>query len=191
MDKKIIAIIAVAIVAVVGIGLFVLGSGDITLEALDASVTLPNNFTVDDRGVASAGDVKVELVGSNDAPDMLTSFMDAVAKRGADAGYKDYKNGTIGNFTFYEFTANPKELKNISTDRQTTSEGETWTEYPPQMVLGILGDTSNVEKIREVAFVNTQDNKITTLLIYTNNTNVDLHTPEIDKIVNSIAPLKR
>lgn len=191
MNKKIIAIIAVAIVAVVGIGLFVLGSGDITLEALDASVKLPNNFTVDDRGVASAGDIKVQLIGSSDSPDILTSFMGTVAKKGADAGYKDYKNGTIGNFTFYEFTAIPKELKNISTDRQSTSEGETWTEYPPQMVLGMLGDTSNVEKVREVVFVNTKNNQITTLLIYTNNTNVDLHTPEIDKIVNSIEPLKR
>ena len=191
MDKKIIAVIAVVIVAVIAIGLFVIGSSYVTLEALDASVTLPNNFTVDDKGVATAGDVKVQLIGSTDNSDVLSSFMATVAKKGSDSGYKDYKNGTIGEFTYHEFTANPKELKNLTTDRQTTSEGETWMEYPPDMILGMINDTSNVVKIREVDFINTKTNKITTLLVYTNNTDADLNSPEINNIVNSIAPLQK
>lgn len=190
MNKKIIAIIAIVIVAVIAIGLFVIGSADVTLEAIDASVTLPNNYTVDNNGVATAGDVKVQITGSNDNPNLLTSFMGAVAKRGSDAGYKDYKNGTIGDFKYYEFTVNPKELKNLSTDRQTSSEGETWTEFPPDVVLGGINDVSNVKKIREVDFLNTKTNKITTLVIYTNNTDVDLNSPEINNIINSIAPIQ-
>ena len=50
MNKKaIIAIVAVIIVAILGILLF-LGSGDTVLSTLDASITLPNNYTVDDKG---------------------------------------------------------------------------------------------------------------------------------------------
>ena len=54
----------------------------------------------------------------------------------------------------------------------------------------MLNDDS-VVNMRRVTFVNTKDNTINDLLIYSNNTNIDLNTPEFDKIINSIAILEK
>ena len=198
MDFKKILTISIIVLAVfsclsvASAGWFDFLSGDVILEAKDSSVTLPKNFTVDkDTGIATAGDVKIQIINSKDTSDTLKPFKDAVATRGNESGYMDYKNGTIGNFSYYEFTANPKELKNISTDKVTSGDATTWMEFPPQVVTVLLDDVNNVQKFREVDYTNTKDNSVTTLLISTNNTTVDLHSAYIDDIVNSIAELKK
>lgn len=56
--------------------------------------------------------------------------------------------------------------------------------------VGMVNDDS-VVNMRRVTFVNTKDNTINDLLIYSNNTNIDLNTPEFDKIINSIAILEK
>ena len=197
MDIKKILTISIILLAVfsclnvASAGWFDFLSGDVTLESMDSSVTLPKNFTVNDNGTATAGDVKIQIISSKDSPETLKPFRDAVATKGNESGYMDYKNGTIGNFSYYEFTANPKELKNISTDKITTGDVTEWMEYPPQIVTVLLDDVNSVEKFREVDYTHNNDNKSTTLLISTNNTNVDLHSAYIDDIVNSITELKK
>ena len=192
MDKKKIIIAVVVIIAIIAAGLLILGSSDITLQGVGAKVTIPNNYTVDDKGVASAGDVKIAFIGSADGTNSdVEKFYGAVAKSGNESGYKNYKNGTIGDFKFQEFSANPKELKNISTDKVTTGAETTWMEFPPQIVTVLLDDVNSVQKFREVDYINSKDNTITTLLISTNNSNVDLHSADIDNIVNSIAEIKK
>ena len=77
----------------------------------------------------------------------------AVAKSGNESGYKNYKNGTIGDFKFQEFSANPKELKNITTEKVTSGDTTSWTEYPPEMAtVGMVNDDS-VVNMRRVTFV--------------------------------------
>lgn len=197
MDIKKILVISIILLtvfsclSVASAGLFDFLSGDVTLEARDASVILPKNFTVDKNGIAIAGDVKVQIISSQDTPDTLKPFKDAVATKGNESGYMDYKNGTIGNFSYYEFTANPKELKNITTTPVTSGAETSWMEFPPQIVTGVLDDVNNVQKFRQVEYTNNKDNKVTTLLISTNNTNVDLHSAYINDIVNSIAEIKK
>ena len=197
MDIKKILTISIILLAVfsclnvASAGWFDFLSGDVKLESVDSSVTLPKNFTVNDNGTATAGDVKIQIISSKDTSDTLKPFKDAVASKGNESGYMDYKNGTIGNFSYYEFTANPKELKNLSTDKVTTGDVTEWMEYPPQMVTVLLDDVNSVEKFREVEYTHKDDNKSTTLIISTNNTNVDLHSAYIDDIVNSITELKK
>ena len=192
MDKKKIIIAVVVIIAIIAAGLLILGSSDITLQGVGAKVTIPNNYTVDDKGVASAGDVKIAFIGSADGTNAdVEKFYGAIAKSGNESGYKNYKNGTIGDFKFQEFSANPKELKNITTEKVTSGDTTSWTEYPPQMAtVGMINDDS-VVNMRRVTFVNTKDNTINDLIIYSNNTNIDLNTPEFDKIINSIAILEK
>ena len=66
-----------------------------------------------------------------------------------------------------------------------------WMEFPPDMVTVLLDDVNTVQKFRYVEYTNNNDNKTTTLLISTNNTNTDLHSAYIDNIVNSIAVIKK
>ena len=197
MDFKKILVVSVIVLAVfsclsvASAGWFDFLSGDVTLESQYSSVTLPKNFTVNDNGTAVAGDIKIQIVNSKDTPETLQPFREALATKGNASGYMDYKNGTIGNFSYYEFTADPKELKNISTDKVTTGAETTWMEFPPQVVTVLLDDVNSVQKFREVDYINSKDNTITTLLISTNNSNVDLHSADIDNIVNSIAEIKK
>ena len=197
MDVKKILVFAIIVLAVfsclsvASAGLFDFLKGEVTLEAVDASVTLPSNFTVGDKGIATAGDVKIQIISSKDTSDAVKQFKKAVATKGNEAGYNDYKNGTIGNFSYFEFCANPKELKNISTDQLVIGDTVGWMEFPPDMVTVLLDDVNSVQKFRYVEYTNNNDNKTTTLLISTNNTNTDLHSAYIDNIVNSIAELKK
>ena len=188
MNKKaIIAIVAVVIVAILGI-LFFIGSGDTVLQTMDATVTLPNNYTLDDKGVATCGDVGVFFTsvtgGSKAAQDELFK---ALESNGNDAGYKKVKTGKVNGYKTYQYSANPKNLKNVSTDRVYSGNQYSWKEYAPYTPFEDLSDMK-VQKFRYVAFV--KDDKIDELYIFTNNTDVDLYSPEFENIINSIAPLE-
>ena len=49
-----------------GWGISVLTTLKSIWQGVGAKVTIPNNYTVDDKGVASAGDVKIAFIWSAD-----------------------------------------------------------------------------------------------------------------------------
>lgn len=194
MDKKKIIIIAVVvIIAIVAVGWFLISNSDITLVGTEAQVTVPKNYTLDtNAAVATAGDVKVTFIGSIDGSDKeVEKFYGAVAKNGNASGYKNYKNGSIGDFKYYEFTANIKDLANISTEKTTAGDTEYWSEYTPDMAkLGIEKDNS-VTKMRRITFINEKNNSVNDLIFFTNNTDADLNTAELNAIINSIKTIEK
>lgn len=194
MDKnKIIIIAVVVIIAIVAACLLILGNSDITLVGTDAQVTVPKNYTLDvDAAVATGGDVKVAFIGSvagsnND----VEKFYSAVAKNGNASGYKNYTNGTIGDFKYYEFSANIKDLENISTEKTTSGDSEYWTEYNTDMAKLGIEKENNVAKMRRITFINEKDKSVNDLIFFTNNTDADLNTAELNGIINSIKTLEK
>ena len=188
MNKKvIIAIVVVIIVAILGVLMF-LGNGNTVLSTTDASVTLPNNYTLDNKGVAYCGDVGVYFTsvtgGSKEAQDELFK---ALESNGKDAGYNKVKTDNVNGYKTYQYSANPKNLKNISTDKVYYGNQYSWKEYEPYVPFKDVSDMK-VKNFRYVAFV--KDDKINELYIFTNNTDVDLYSSEFDNIINSIAPLE-
>lgn len=189
MDKKaIIAIVVVVIIAILGVLLFLGGSGETVLSTVDASVTLPNNYTVDENGVAYAGDVGVYFTsvsgGSKKDQDEL---FDALKANGKDSGYKKVKTDKVNGYKTYQFSANPDKLKKVSTEREYSGNQYSWKEFEPITPFKDISDMK-VKNYRYVAFV--KDDKIDELYIFTNNTDVDLYSSEFDNMINSIAPLE-
>lgn len=185
MDKKIlIGIIVVVIVAILG-GLFLLGSSDVPLLAGDNSVTLPSDYILDDKGVAYDGDVGVVFVpvmGGNASAQK--DLFDTLKAKGKDAGYKNVTTDKVNGFKLYEFVANPDKLQKISSDKVVSGNYETWKEYEPYIPYKDFTDM-DVVKYRYVGYV--KGDSIDELYIFTNNTDVDLYSSEINDIVNSIA----
>ena len=188
MNKKaIIAIVVVIIVAILGVLMF-LGNGNTVLSTIDASVTLPNNYTLDENGVATCGDVGVYFTSvSGGSKDAMDELFGALKSNGKDAGYKKVKTDKVNGYKTYLYSANPKNLKNVSTDRVYSGNQYSWKEYEPYTPYKDVTDMK-VKNFRYVAFV--KDDKIDELYIFTNNTDVDLYSPEFEKIINSIAPLE-
>lgn len=185
MNKKIlIGVIVVVIVAILGV-LYMVGSSDLTLVAGDDVVTLPSEYMLDDKGIAYKDDVGVLFapVMSGNASAEKELF-DALKSNGKDAGYKKIKTDEINGFKVYEFSAAPDKLKTVSSDRVSSGDYEYWHDYAPYKPYEGMTNM-DVAKYRYVGYV--KDNKISELIIFTNNTNVDLYSDEINGIVNSIS----
>ena len=189
MDKKVIIGIIVAIVAIALVGFYIISTAEVTLIAEDAQITLPGNYTANGDFAASAGDVNISIVeqkGSTDK-DFVAQFFKAISANGKDAGYENVTNKTINEYTVYEFAAHPDKLQNVSSDKEATADGgEMWTTYPPEFAAPFDG---GVDHFRTVYYVN--GDKTYTLQITAANATTNLYTPEIDAIINSIAPVKK
>lgn len=188
MKKKIIiAVVAIIIVAVLGVLLF-LGNVDINLTSMDASITIPNNYTVDENGVAYSGDIGIYFTsitgGSKKAQDELFKTLKA---NGKDYGYKKVKTDEVNGYELYEFSANPDKLKKVSSDKEYHGNEYKWMEYDPYKPFEDVSDM-DVKNFRYVAYE--KDDKINELIIFTNNTDIDLYSTEFANIINSIAPLE-
>jgi hypothetical protein len=189
MEKKtkIIIGVVIAIIAIVLVGLFIIGSGEVTLQAEDLAIKLPNNYTVDNNAVASAGDVNISFAPQLGVDKKFEEkFFGAIKDNGKAAGYENITNKTINGIPSFEFAAHPDKLQNVSSNREYTSEGETWTTYPPEAVSYFQNP---VDHFRTVDFL--KDDKVYTLQIFTNNPNTNLYTPEIEAIINSVAPVSK
>ena len=192
MDKKTILIILgviVALAVIIFIGLIALGSSEFTMEGDAAQVTVPGNYTYDDKAfVASSQDgVNITITPiQGTTNDMLLKFYGAVRDNGKDSGYENVSNKTINGYNVYEYAGHPDQLKNVSTNREVSGNYESWTEYPPEAAAVF---TTPVDHFRAVIFE--KDGKINQMNIYTDNSSTNLYTPEIDAIINSIAPITK
>jgi hypothetical protein len=188
MDKKVIIGIIAAIAVVAIAGYFLLSSGNVTLVAEDLQVTVPGNYTAVGEVSASAGDVNISFVpqkGSSNK-EFVEKFFKAVMANGKEAGYENITNKSINGTDAYEFAAHPDKLKNVSSEREATAEGEAWTTYPPEFAAPFEG---NVDHFRTVYFV--KDDKVYVLSITAGNASTNLYTPEIEGIINSLAPVQK
>lgn len=188
MDKKVIIGIIVAIVVVALAGYFLLTSGNTTLVAEDLQVIAPGNYSASSDFSAAAGDVNVSFVPQKGTSnkEFVNKFFKAVMANGKNAGYENITNKSINGTEAYEFAAHPGNLKNVSTEREATAEGEAWTTYPPEFAAPFEG---NVDHFRSVYYV--KDDKVYVLTFTTGNASTNLYTPEIDGIINSIAPVQK
>lgn len=183
MDKKVIIGIIVAIVVILLAGYFILNTGDKILVAENLQVTVPGNYTADSEFSANAGDINITFIEQKGLPNNdFAKFFKAVSVNGKDAGYENVTNKTINGTAAYELAAHPDKLKNISTEREATAEGEAWTTYPPEFV----APYEKVDHFRSVYYV--KDDKVYVLSITAGNASTNLYTPEIDGIINSLAP---
>ena len=88
MNKKIIIGVVIVVIAAVIAGIFLLGSSDLTLYAGDTYITVPGNYTLDDKGIAYGGDVGFyfsAVAGANTSEYKMIS--DTLKSKGSDAGY--------------------------------------------------------------------------------------------------------
>ena len=191
MDRKIlIAIIVVLVVAVFGIVYF-LGSSDVTLVAGDDTVTLPSDYVIDDQGVAYSGDIGILFMpvmgGNTSDQDFL---FDVLKSKGKDAGYKNVTTDKTNGFKVYQYVANPDKLEKISTDKVQSGNYETWKEISPYTPFKDA-TSMDVVKFRYVGYLNKDTDSISELYIFTNNTDVDLYSSDIEAIVNSISVVEK
>lgn len=192
MEKKgkIIIGVVVAILVIVIAGVLFLANMDVTLMSDNAQVTLPNNYSVDEKGVANCEDTNIiftPVLGVSG--DSEKNIYKAIKANGKEAGYKNITNKTINGFEVFDFAAFPDKLKNVSSDREYSSDGSySWETYVPNYPYE--GSTSlNVDHYRLVSFI--KDDKVNYLTIFTDNPNTSLYTPEIENIINSIADVEQ
>ncbi len=191
MEKKgkILIGVVLAIIVLIIAGLFIVGNMDVTLGTDSAQVTLPSDYTIDDKGVAVFEDINVMMspvVGVS--ADNEKNVYKTIKANGKDAGYENITNKTINGFEVFEFAAHPDKLKNVSSDRDYSSDGSyTWTTYSPNFPYE--GATSlNVDHYRVVSFI--KGDKVNYLTIFTDNPNASLYTPEIENIINSVTEIQ-
>ena len=191
--KKILvfAIIALAVfscLSVVSAGLFDFLIGDQFLQGDDSQVKIPGNFTIDDKNfVAVRDDMNITftpIIGSDEASQ--NQFFSAIKANGKDSGYENVTNKTVNGYTVQEFAAHPDKLKNVSTPKEYSGNEESWTEYSPAAAGYFDGP---VDHFRSVTFM--KDGKQHVLVFFTNNATVNLYTPEIEGIIDSIGPIEK
>lgn len=192
MEKKgkIIIGIAVVILALIIAGVLFLNSMDVTLLAGDSQITLPNNYSIDDKGVASCGDINVLYTAvSGGSPENELQFQKAIVSNGKEAGYENITNKTINGYTVYDYAGHPDKLKNVSTDKEYSSDGSSsWSTFSPYFAYD--GVTSlDVDHYRMLSFV--KGDKISYLTFFTDNPDASLYTPEIENAINSIADVEK
>ena len=87
---KIIIGVIIVIVAVIAAGVLILANSDVTLTANDATLTLPNKYALDNKGIASADNVGVLFTPvSGSSSSQEKDFFQAIKDNGKDAGYKN------------------------------------------------------------------------------------------------------
>lgn len=95
MEKrtKIIIGVVVAILVILVAGFLFLSNANVTLQGNEAAVTLPGNYTLDDKGIATAGNTSVMFTGiMSGSGGSEANFYKAVSQNGKEAGYKIYPN---------------------------------------------------------------------------------------------------
>lgn len=189
MEKKgkiIIAVVAVILVILVG-GYLYLTSMPITLQGFEAEVKVPSNYSLDDKGVATAGNTSVIFTGVTSSDKSLEdNIFKAIQQNGKEAGYKNVSKSNVNGFKVYEYAAFPDKLKNVSTNEVETSEGTSWMTFEPYKP---FGNTTAIHHYRMLTYQ--KDGNINYLTFYTNDPNTSLYTSEIDTIINSIAPIQK
>ena len=192
MNKKVIIGVVIVIIVAILAAIFLLNPSEVTLVAGDTSVTLPSDYELDqDTGIATKGDIGVLYmpVASSDVKAQKALF-DTLKSNGKDAGYKKVKTDTINGFKVYQYSANPDKLKKVSSDKVREGNYETWKEYEPYTPFKDM-TKMDVKQFRYTAYVNETSKTISELYIFTNNTDVDLYSSDIESIINSIAVVEK
>ena len=184
MDKKKIAIgiiaiiVIIAIIGIVGVNLFI-NNMDLTLEGTTAKVTLPKDYTLNEKGLATKGNVGMYFIEMAGDTSITTDFLKAIK-----SGYENYSESTANGYKIYEYSAKPNNLKLLKYGSSTK-----WTEYPPQNLTS-PADSSRItcDHYRTIYYLSPNGATISQLVIYTTDANTDLKTAEINDIINSIKP---
>ena len=158
------------------------------LQGDGSQVKIPNNYTIDDKKmVASCNGVNISFVAQRSSDDKFESdFFAAIKEDGKDAGYENVANKTINGYEVHEFSGKLANLKNMTVPTTAVAgTDEAWIEYPPDLAAPV---DKSVDHFRSVTYI--KDGKEHKLLIYTTNSTVDLYTPEIEGIINSIGPME-
>ena len=184
------AIIVLAVfscMSAVSAGLFDFLSGDQFLQGDGSQVKIPSNYTVDDKKIAAnCGDINITLTPQRSTDDKFQQeFFDALLKFGKDAGYENVTNRTVNGYTIHEFSAHPDKLKTINAPTTVEGSDEAWIEFTPELAAPF---DNPVDHYRSVTYI--KDGKEHVLLIFTNNSTVNLYNSEINEIVDSIAPME-
>lgn len=188
MDKKtILSIVIITVVVIIGLFLF-LGMNGEMLCTYDSSINIPSSYTIDDNGIAYSGDVAIIFITCTNSKEYFDQFFDALKVNGDAAGYKNITIEEINGYKLYQYSANTKELKNVSSTKWDEGDYISWHEYGPDTSI-FRTINMNVTKFRQVAYLNKNTGFINQLFIVTNNTNVDLYSNELNDIVHSIEPL--
>ena len=96
---------------------------------------------------------------------------------------KNVTTRKINGYTVYEFSANLRKLKTVTTDKVRSGNYETWNEINLYLPYKDLTDI-DVKKYRYVGYV--KNNKINELYIFTNNSKADLYSDDIENMIKSI-----
>jgi hypothetical protein len=190
MDNKVLIGIVVAIIAIaLVVGFFFLSNSEVVLVADDLQVTLPGNYTADSDFSASAGSVNISFVkqkSSSIDKGFYEKFFKTLMAHGKEAGYENITNRTVNDTTLYEFGAHPNNIQNMSSDREATAEGEAWTVYTRDLSAPF---EDGVDHFRTVYYI--KGDNVYTLYITTTNSTTNLYTPEINSIIDSVAPAEK
>ena len=193
MDIKKILVLAIIVLAVfsclnvASAGLFDFLIGDQYLQGEDCQVKIPSNFTIDDKLVAVRDDMNITftpVMGMDDGSE--NQFFTAIKVNGKEAGYENVTNKTVNGYTVHDFAAHPDKLKNVSTPRVTEGNEETWWTFSP---LSVAPTADNVDHFRSISYM--KDGKQYKLYIFTNSSDVNLYTPEVEDIIDSIGPIEK
>lgn len=189
MDIKKILVIAIITLAVfsclsaVSAGWFDFLGGEKQLVGEGSQVTVPSNYTVDDKKIAaSCNDINITLTPQKSSDDKFEEkFFSAVKSNGKSAGYENVTNETVNGYTLHEFAAKTAKLKNLTASTEVAGSDEAWITFPPEIAAPF---DDPVDHFRAVTYI--KDGKEHKLVIFTNNSATNLYTPEIDGIINSI-----
>lgn len=188
MEKKVKIIIGVVVVilALLIAGFLFLSNVEPTMLGDDSQITLPSNYTIDEKGVATAGNTSVMFTPVIDgSKDSEVEWYNAVKSNGKEAGYENITSSKVNGYKLYEFAGNPDKLKNVSTDKVTTGSTTTWKTFEPYLP---FGSDADVDHYRMISMV--KGDKVHYLTFFTNDPDTSLYTPEIDGIINSIGPIQ-
>ena len=167
----------------VSAGWFDFLGGEKQLVGEGSQVTVPSNYTVDDKKIAaSCNDINITLTPQKSSDDKFEKkFFSAVKSNGKSAGYENVTNETVNGYTLHEFAAKTAKLKNLTASTEVAGSDEAWITFPPEIAAPF---DDPVDHFRAVTYI--KDGKEHKLVIFTNNSATNLYTPEIDGIINSI-----
>ena len=129
--KKILAITIIVLavfscLSVVSAGWFDFLGGEKHLEGDGSQITVPGNYTLDDKKlVASCGDINVTFTPQLKTDDKFEDeFFGAVKTKGNESGYENVTNKTVNGYTVHEFAAHPDKLKNMTVSTEVEGSDE-------------------------------------------------------------------
>ena len=192
MDIKKILILAIIVLtvfsclSVVSAGLFDFLSGEQFLQGDDSQVKIPSNFTIDDKKVvAIRDDMNISFIAQRHSDEKFEDqYFNAIKEYGKDAGYENVTNKTVNGYTVHDFAAHSDNLKNLTAPTVVEGSDEASITFPPNIA---LPSDDPIDHFRSVTFI--KDGKEHKLVFFTNNATVNLYTPEIEGIIDSIGPI--